>query len=216
MNEVLERWHHHEDDVRGLAGQRDRVVRRGSGVILTSPHAVPHVRDGVVKRADMWTGGLALLVADITGAGVAVETSGVGDPSWETHAFKDVLDALGPVAIVDLHAMRSVDGIVELGSGQPSGRPVPAAVDVARTSFDAQGITTIVDHRFPARGHHTLVQWARRRGIPAVQVEVSVRLTPPFVSDDDAESLVRALCQTVAALADVRHEVTSPGSDPAR
>jgi hypothetical protein len=201
--DVVERWLHHEDDVRGLTGLRDRLVKpvHGNGVVVTAPHAVPHRRDGAVKRADMWTGGLALLLAELTGAGAVVETSGEGDPSWEPHAFKDALAELEPRAVVDLHAMRAQHDVIELGTGEPHGFPPTRIADDVRWALAEAGIATIVDHRFPARGEHTVVQWARARGVAAVQVELSVRLTPPFVSDADAVRLVEALSQAIAALA---------------
>ena len=201
--DVVERWWHHEDDVRGIAGHLDRIVKppRVSRVVVAAPHAVPHQRDGATKRADMWSGGLALLLAELTGAGAVVETSGDGDPSWQAaHPFKDAVAALDPTAVLDLHAMRSQHGLVELGTGVPQRDPAPREALEVRHALDDAGITTLLDHRFPARGPHTLVQWARRRGVPAVQVEVSVRLVPPFVDDADARALVAGLVAAVAAL----------------
>ena len=200
MHPLVERWLHLEDDVLGIAGHRDRLVRRGSGVVVTAPHAVPHVRDGAPKRADMWTGGLALLLAELTGAAAVVETSGVGDPSWEVeHGFKDAVAALSPDVVLDLHAMRSPDQVVEIGSGEPNGSsPTQLAISVRR-SLETAGVATVLDHRFPARGPATLVQWARTRAVPAVQLEVSVRLVPPFAPDADAARLVRALVGAVGA-----------------
>jgi hypothetical protein len=201
MSETVARWLHLEDDVLGIAGHRDRLVRRAVapvGTVVTAPHAVPHVRDGAAKRADMWTGGLALLLAELTGAAAVVETSGQGDPSWEDeHAFKDHVAQLAPSVVLDLHAMRSTDQVVEIGSGAPAGgAPSPLAVRV-RETLETAGVATLLDHRFPARGPATLVQWALARGLPAVQLEVSVRLVPPFAEDEDAERLVRALAAVV-------------------
>lgn len=203
MSPLVERWLHLEDDVLGIAGHRDRLVRTASalgGVVVTAPHAVPHVRDGVTKRADMWTGGLALLLAELSGAAVVVETSGAGDPSWEDeHAFKDAVAALEPALVIDLHAMRSQDEVVELGTGEPHGSPPTPLALVVRGTLEDAGIATVVDQRFPARGQHTLVQWARRRGVPAVQIEVSVRLVPPFAPDSSATALIGALADAVRA-----------------
>lgn len=203
MDPVVERWLHLEDDVLGIAGHRDRLVRTGSeagGVVITAPHAVPHVRDGVTKRADMWTGGLALLLAERTGAAAVVETSGYGDPSWEeAHPFKDAVAALSPAVVLDLHAMRSAEQVVEVGSGEPAGSPPTELARLVRDALDGCGIATLTDHRFPARGATTLVQWGRGRGIPAVQLEVSVRLVPPFADEGAVVRLVDGLTAAVAA-----------------
>lgn len=218
MHPLVERWLHLEDDVLGIAGHRDRLVRRGSGVVVTAPHAVPHVRDGAPKRADMWTGGLALLLAELTGAAAVVETSGVGDPSWEVeHGFKDAVAALSPAAVLDLHAMRSPDQVVEIGSGAvPGGTASDLALEARRALEDA-GVATLLDQRFPARGPATLVQWALGSGIAAAQLEVSVRLVPPFADDADADRLVRALAAVVAAADDLmRSRSGGPSSTPRR
>lgn len=203
MTPLVERWLHHEDDVLGIAGHRDRLVRNATtgGVVITAPHAVPHVRDGSPKRADMWTGGLALLVAELTGATAIVETSGEGDPSWEAeHPFKDAVRDLAPGVVVDLHGMRSPDQVVEVGSGAPLGSVPTRLASSVRDVLEAGGVLAVVDQQFPARGQHTLVQWAARLGTPAVQLEVSVRLVPPFASDPDADRLVAALVDVVEAI----------------
>lgn len=201
MSPTVQRWLHLEDDVLGIAGHRDRLVRRGpvpGGVVITAPHAVPHERDGVIKRADMWTGGLALLVAELSGAAALVETSGAGDPSWQReHPFKDSLVELEPAILLDLHAMRAAEQVVEVGSGAGAHEPVPELALAARDVLERSGVPTLLDHRFPARGATTLVQWAHSRGAAAVQLEISVRLVPPFADDTDAERLVTALCAVV-------------------
>ena len=203
MSATVARWLHLEDDVLGIAGHRDRLVRTASrpgGVVVTAPHAVPHVRDGVTKRADMWTGGLALLLAERSGAAAVVETSGYGDPSWEPeHAFKDAVAALEPLVVLDLHAMRSAEQVVEVGSGEPAGSPPTSRARAVRDAIAAGGVETLMDQRFPARGASTLVQWARRRGLEAVQLEVSVRLVPPFAADDAVERVVAGLAAAVEA-----------------
>ena len=174
------------------------VAPRGSRVVVTAPHAVEHLRGGEVKRADMWTGGLALLLAQRSGAGAVVELSRDGDPSWQAHhPFKDAVAALDPDVVLDLHAMRSKDHVVELGTGEAAGaHPTPLAL-LVRDALEDAGVATLTDHRFPARGHATLTQWARHRGVDAVQLEVSVQLVPPFVDARSCERLVAALVDAV-------------------
>ena len=70
---------------------------------------------------------------------------------------------------------------------------------LVRDALDGCGIATLTDHRFPARGATTLVQWGRGRGIPAVQLEVSVRLVPPFADEGAVVRLVDGLTAAVAA-----------------
>ena len=187
---------------RSLASRDEpRVVvgARQSGVVITAPHAVEHLRGGEVKRADMWTGGLALLLAQRSGAAAVVELAREGDPSWQTHhPFKDAVAALAPEVLLDLHAMRSTAHLVEIGTGQPDGAPPTPLADRVRHALEESDIATVTDHRFPARGPATLTQWALRRRLLAVQLEVSVQLVPPFVDAITCDRLVDALVAAVA------------------
>jgi hypothetical protein len=198
VTDARDEWRRLERSLASYDVPRLVVPPRGRRVIVTAPHAVEHVRAGDTKRPDMWTGGLALLVAGRSGAGAVVELSGEGDPSWQAHhPFKDAVTALDPAVVIDLHAMRSREPLVEIGTGEPGGtRPTPLA-DLVRTSLEGVDIATVTDHRFPARGHATITQWARQRGIDAVQLEVSVQLVPPFVDARTVERLVVALVDAV-------------------
>jgi hypothetical protein len=177
------------------------VASRGSRVVVTAPHAVEHVRGGVLKGPDMWTGGLALLVAQRSGAGAVVELSRDGDPSWQAHhPFKDAVAALEPAVVLDLHAMRSKHHVVEIGTGQPEGAPPTALARLLRGALNDAGIETVTDHRFPARGPATVTQWALHRGLGAVQLEVSVQLVPPFVDARTCDRLVTALVVAISRI----------------
>jgi hypothetical protein len=196
--DLLERWVALEWHLREATIPRLVVVpsRRGDAgsVVVTAPHARPHLRDGERKRADRWTGSLALLLAERTGVAAVIETSGDGDPAWDReHPFKDVVASLAPTTVLDLHAMRAATPTVEVGSGEAHGRPPGPCATAVVDALTAYGIDTVVDHRFPARGPGTLTQWGRRRGLHAVQLEVSVRLVPPFATADQADSLLRGL-----------------------
>ena len=197
-SDARDEWRRRERSLASYDAPRVVVPAREGRVVITAPHAVEHVRSGELKRPDMWTGGLALLLAERSGAGAVVELSRDGDPSWQVHhPFKDAVADLDPLVVLDLHAMRSKDHVVELGTGEPAGDPpTPLAVLVRETLEDA-GIATLTDHRFPARGHTTLTQWARGRGLGAAQLEVSVQLVPPFVDARTCERLVGALVDAV-------------------
>ena len=146
----------------------------------------------------MWSGGLVLLLAELSGASAVVETSGLGDPSWEDHAFKEALGALTPRLVIDVHAMVDTDPVVEIGTGLDDGAPMPVIASRLVSALDDQGIRTRVDDRFPARREHTVVQWARRAGIDALQIEVSTRLVPPFVSEPEAQRFIGAMSRFIA------------------
>jgi hypothetical protein len=191
-------WRRLERSLPSYDEPRIVVPARGSRVVITAPHAVEHIRGGELKRPDMWTGGLALLLAERSGAAAVVELSTEGDASWQAHhPFKDAVAALDPLVVVDLHAMRSKDHVVEIGTGEPAGEPPTRAAERVRDALEDAGIATVTDHRFPARGPATLTQWARHRDIDAVQLEVSVQLVPPFVDARTAERLVAGLVQAL-------------------
>lgn len=98
-----------------------------SNLLIVAPHAVNHVRAGQPKEADMYTGGIAEMVAQKTGASVLTTTGKVSDwgDNWDTRddEFTRILRSIPTnVRVLDLHGMADGYGIDEsigLGPGRP-------------------------------------------------------------------------------------------------
>lgn len=181
------------------------------GLVVTAPHATNHQRAGEVKWADRGTGGLALLLAELTGCGALVAvgalTDDPGDANFdERHPFKDRLADLSPDVVVDLHGMRTREGYdVDLGFGDGA---IPerflAALDETDLRFTRNGV-------FDAMRTTTVAAFAQERGIQAVQVEIGAHLRPPTMHDDDGARLVMTLAAAITAqTTSARHPDTAP------
>lgn len=176
-----------------------------SKAIVTAGHAVNHVRDGQSKRADRGTGGLALLLAERTGAAAYVMASrDYGDSNHDPcHPLKTALGAaFGPNrAVIDLHGMGGHGGAdVVIGTGGDVRFGGSLAVRAER-AFRANGLSVQIDDHFAATGPHRIVQYAHQHDVPAIQIELSARLRPPVWDASLALAALSALIELVGELA---------------
>lgn len=65
-------------------GKQDFIILEGSiPIMLSAPHAVNHTRDGRLKYADKMTGGIALLLHDLTGCHIIYSARSISfDPNY--------------------------------------------------------------------------------------------------------------------------------------
>lgn len=166
-------------------------------VVITAPHATNHERDGAGKVADRGTGGLAVLVAQMTGCTALVAVSTPGDANYGLeHPLKERLAELRPAVVIDLHGMRTrAESDLDLGTGTG---PAPSAVVAALTGSGLRVTTNAV---FDAMRPTTVTAFAQELGIPAVQVEIGAHLRPPSGKAPALSGLVTALVAAVEQLA---------------
>lgn len=162
-------------------------------IVITAPHATNHERAGATKVADRGTGGLALLLAELTGCTALVALSTSGDANYDdVHPLKERLVALEPAVVIDLHGMRSrAESEVDLGTG--TGR-VPTHVVMSLRDCGL-GVTT--DQIFDAMRPTTVTSFAQQHGISAVQVEIGAHLRPPSGEPESLARLVAALVEAI-------------------
>ena len=192
-------------------GDRPRVravrsVRCGDApYVFTAPHAVRHVRAGVLKKADIRTGGLAEVLARHAG-GAALTSLGrlAVDPNFdsgETPFRKRLLETLRPGQLVlDLHGMddrHGVDVVIGLGS-RPDHRS-QAAADLLQRILAAAGLSVRCGHPFPATHPGTVTSTVQAAGFSALQVEVAARRRRPLRDPDSTLPLLAALLRWAAA-----------------
>ncbi|MEV0894209.1 hypothetical protein [Promicromonospora sp. NPDC050262] len=158
-------------------------------VVVTAPHATNHERDGATKVADRGTGGLALLLAQLTGCTALVALSTAGDANFdEEHPLKARLAELRPTVVIDLHGMRSRPASeVDLGTGTGL---APADMVAALISSSLRVTTNEI---FDAMRPTTVTSFAQARGIASVQVEIGAHLRPPSGEPRSLARLVDAL-----------------------
>jgi predicted deacylase len=173
--------------------------------VVTAAHAVGHWRDGVRKGADRFTGSLAEVVAESTGAGLLVLAgTGPGDPNWdEWHPFKAALARMLPSVdvVLDLHGMRDRTGI-EVCVGRGARRhATDDAAEVVAESFREGGFSVAFDHPFDARRATTVTSFVQSQGCAALQLEIAAAARNPAEKPERAQMLLSALLAAVSRLA---------------
>lgn len=185
------------------AGEPDAVhwVDRtdSSRLVVVAPHAVNHHRDGEPKPADLYTGGIAEVLAGRIGASVLTTTGVVSDwgETWKGRddEFTRILHSLPDDAvIVDLHGMDdgSATANVSIGTGtEKSGLSMDIAERIDAT-FDGD---TEINETFTAKSSFTVTRHMQERGHDALQVELSSSFRDPGKLNvgDTIDALARAL-----------------------
>lgn len=176
-------------------------------VVISAPHAIPHLRAGQRKVRDSYTGPLALAIGRATGSTVLVADKRIGaDPNaGDTPFGRRLLEvAINGKVVVDLHgalARPGMDVAVGVGGGTTlCGRG--DLLEVFVQTLEDEGLEVLVDPEgLAAHGAARLAQIAAASGTPALQVEVSEELRAPLERPERWEVLVDALSVAVSALA---------------
>jgi hypothetical protein len=162
-------------------------------ILITAAHATNHERDGAAKVADRGTGGLAVLLAQVTGCTALIALDTPGDANYDRdHPLKKRLAELRPTVVIDLHGMRSrAESDVDLGTG--TGTAPPAVVSALNDS----SLRVTVNQIFHAMRPTTVTSFAQSLSISAVQVEIGAHLRPP---SGEASALARLVSALVTAV----------------
>lgn len=194
------------NDYRGLPDAPPFSVVEGElPVIVSAPHAVSQLREGRVKPSDDFTGAMAVVVAELSGANaITASCYDDCDPNWdpfETCAYKQALAEmvreLGAVAVLDLHGVpAAAPDAIEIGSADGFTVKAMPGVDefVCRylreqlnEHLERRGKTVGLNGRHAARGPNTVAHAiARECDVAALQIEIS----SPFRVPVDAKGHV--------------------------
>jgi len=175
------------------------IVEGSLPVVVSAPHAVTQLREGRVKPSDDFTGAMALVVAELSGANAIVASRyDACDPNWDSfdrcaykQALADTVRETGAVALLDLHGVpAAAPDALEVGSAD--GRTVqalPGADEFARRflserlqeHLQRRGKAVGLNARHAARGPNTVANAiARECGIAALQIEISSPFRVPL------------------------------------
>ena len=188
------------NDYRGLPDAPPFSVVEGElPVIVSAPHAVSQLREGRVKPSDDFTGAMALVVAELSGASAIVASRyDACDPNWDSFeacAYKQTLAGLvrqcGAVAVLDLHGVpAAASDAIEIGSADGFAVRAMPGVDEFACRFlreqlhehlERHGKTVSLNARHAARGPNTVTHAiARQCGVAALQFEISSPFRVPI------------------------------------
>ncbi len=175
-----------------------RVSGPGTGAYLfTAPHSIRSIRRGVVKQADMGTGGLAEALAELTGStALTVIGRQTGDPNWDVElgAFKQEVLARLELVVIDLHGFREEreeDLIIGLGPAPSTAVRELAGRLIAIAS--ERGLMARAGAPFDATWPGTITSTVQVAGGVALQVEVAGRCRRPVTRAETTAPLLATL-----------------------
>ncbi|HLX95714.1 MAG TPA: hypothetical protein VKU37_08210 [Verrucomicrobiae bacterium] len=154
-------------------------------LLFTAPHAVNHLREGVLKCADRWTGGLAEALTIALGSRALAPDGRVnGDPNWNVKAcpFKQKLHSLlcPDTVVIDLHGMKNDYGIgINIGMGSSPDSCSKTLVERLVRSFEKLGQRPSINWPFGGFGRGTITSFVQSLGHSALQIEIAANLRQP-------------------------------------
>ncbi|WP_078430206.1 hypothetical protein [Alkalihalobacterium alkalinitrilicum] len=162
------------------------IFLEGTGATLVSaPHSVPQIREGLEKRAEYLTGVLTHFLHERTGCHAAYKTKNNQDDANydKTNPYKDMLrekvEHHEIRYVLDLHIMSDQrPHSFDIGTGR--GRNIQHQIELGETIqaffLKHQFENVKIDHIFTAGFAHTVSSTiARTCGIAAIQIEINWR-----------------------------------------
>ncbi len=121
------------------SGEHPFFIKEGQGGIMVSaPHAVNHFREGNVKWADRYTGGIAMCLHEMTGCSIMCASRYSNtDPNYDPvgsnkyqDALKEFVESHDIKFLIDLHgAARSREYAVEVRTTQESNSTIADLIE---------------------------------------------------------------------------------------
>lgn len=158
------------------------VISHGPAPLLISaPHATPHVRQGQTKAVEPMTGALAIALAQSLGASAILPVGRqLDDPNFDTDEQAPYKQKLAGVLgrfqlLVDLHGMRdSWQTDICVGVADSNSEPkLTRIIDVWKRRASQISLTLTINQPFDSRMPGTVSTFARKHGCWALQVELS-------------------------------------------
>lgn len=185
-------------------------IRGNTPIVLSSPHATNHPREGQTKLADTFTGTLAIQLARLVGASALIYARTTDeDPNYDADGqFKRQLHSLltstGAGFVLDLHGM-SLSRSVGFESGTAHGATLgkrPVLLTTFTDTLNKAGIDTfVIDEMFPATRPTTIASFTWRTcKVPAIQLEIHKRYRDPQRDPAAYATLLSLLRETLCKL----------------
>ncbi len=175
-----------------------RICGPGTGrYLFTAPHSIRSIRRGVVKQADMGTGGLAEALAELTGStAITVVGRQTGDPNWDVElgAFKREVLARRQLVVVDIHGFREErEEDLIIGLGPAPSTAVRELADRLIAIAGERGLVARSGAPFDATWPGTITATVQVAGGVALQLEVAGRARRPITRPETTAPMLFAL-----------------------
>lgn len=207
MTDLCARWAALDARYQGGVPETEDVRLAGAGLaplVFSAPHSVRHLRRGVEKKADIRTGGLAELLAELTG-GLAVTSLGklAADPNWDAEPtpFRERLlsRVRAGTLVLDVHGMdvrHDADAVI--GVGPAPDRETLSQVERLAAALETYGLVSRIGGPFPAVHPGTVTAAVQAAGGRALQLELSARRRRPLREPAASLPVVLALAEWAA------------------
>lgn len=184
----MKEWIKFEEDIREGKIAKELGYLHYSGkvpVLITAPHSVKQVRNGVSKWAEERTASLTQYISENIGCHGLIKTScREDDANFDTkNYFKDkiheIIENESIVLLLDIHLMSNKRNYnADLGTAL--GRNIQGntkVVHILESHLDSVLETAEVDRIFKAINENTIAAtMSRTHGIPCVQVEINYKI----------------------------------------
>lgn len=218
------------------AGKEPFVIEEGTiPIMLSAPHAVNQFREGQVKWADMYTGGIACYLHKVTGCHLIYSCKFTeSDPNYDEpgnnkyqDALRDYLSRHKVYLLMDLHgAAKKREYAVEMGTA-PAQNPISCVVcdedpslheykfidDDIKTIFENRFKNLLLDQKkvwknviFDAGDQNTVTKYISKNTETAcVQLEINGNYRDP--SNKEAfDCLIESLIEIIRHFSDIKWE----------
>lgn len=160
-------------------------------VLLCAQHATNHYQEGLPKKADRGTGGLALTLGDRSSAGYIIKTSNEDALNGDPQSLKRMLLLAKPDLLIDIHGMREhKESDLDIGLGKNPNKMSLDAIAMLKEILADTEIRVTVNQVFKASNPKTLTTWAQRNSMAAFQIEIGANIRPPEGRTENMDALI--------------------------
>lgn len=186
-------------------GEKDYILKTGTGkVLLTAPHAVNHIRNGMVKINEYCTGPIVSVLSELTGAHILYLNYYSQDPNYYDdtpfkQALADFILSQNIKLVLDIHGAKDDYGW-DIDLGDINGTSLINYKDLKQNLsdiFKKNGIYNISNNYFPGgEEQNTIVKFISSRfKIDAMQMEIAKKYR--CEDDEKTAALVKALGEII-------------------
>lgn len=167
------------------------ILNPSSGILVSAPHCVKHMREGKIKAADINTYGIAMVLQeDVKCNLIASIGSPKSDPNYDERCYyKDILDGIleknKMLFLIDIHGMANKDPYVDIDYGDNMGSTLCDNCKVDRTlRGESNGLIISRNSYFSAKNSNTIANYVSRKfRVPSIQAEISMECRCTNTSD---------------------------------
>jgi hypothetical protein len=202
-----------EDEYTGSSTGPALLVLQGDvPIVISSPHAVNHPREGRLKLAEILTGTLALQLASLTRTSVLVYAhTSEEDPNYDVDGpyKQQLLRLVGSTSarfVLDIHGLgqwRSADIAIGTACGKTLGQQLEILHVFTRELAKAGFTNILIDdpEQFNATRPTTITSFIwRELGIPALQLEIHKKYRNVKNSPEDYLKILYTLRNSIQAI----------------